>query len=142
MNDEYLNPQLQPKYIITMGININDNPISWSKFILNGKKTIETRNTNSLKSYIGRPMGIIRTGVGKAHVVGFVIFHEPIVYTTIEEFRADKNKHGVDAGSPYDWCGRKYGYPVEVLKVLNEFEYIPVDSLGIVARKIKPYEIY
>lgn len=131
---------MNPKYVVTMGININDNPVPWSKFLLNGEKKIETRNTNSLKPYIGKVMGIIRTGVGKAQLVGFVRLSEPIVYTTIEQFRIDQPYHGIEAGSPYDFQGKKYGYPVEVIKVLDE--PIPVSSLGIVARKIPTYEIY
>ena len=124
----------------SMGININDSAEKWTEFLLTGEKTIETRNTNSLKPYVGKVMGIIRTGVGKAHLVGIVRLGEPIVYTTLEQFRADADRHGIQEGSGYDWKGKKYGYPVEVLHKLDT--PVPVDSLGIVARKITPYEVH
>ena len=123
-----------------MGININDSAEKWTEFLLTGKKTIETRNTNSLKPYIGKVMGIIRTGVGKAHLVGIVRLGEPIVYATLEQFRADADRHGIEEGSGYDWKGCKYGYPVEVLHRLEK--PAPVESLGIIARKITPYEVH
>lgn len=123
----------------SIGININDKHEKWSEFLLSGKKTIETRNTNALKSYVGQPVAVIRTGVGKACIVGFIMLDEPIVYNTLEQFRADTERHGIQAGSVFDWKGRKYGYPVEVLHKLEA--PLPVTSLGIVSRKITPYEI-
>lgn len=124
---------------VFMGININDAKERWTDFLLSAKKTIETRNSNSLKSQVGKPVGLISTGRGKAHVVSVVELGRPIVYRTQEEFRADAQRHGVHAGSSFDWKGRKFGYPVKVLKKLDK--PIPVDTLGIVARKIKPIEI-
>lgn len=123
----------------TVGININDKKEKWSELLLSGKKTIETRNTNNLKSKVGQPIAVIRTGVGKAHIVGFIMLGEPIVYHTLEEFRADEHRHCIPAGSPFDFNGKKYGYPVEVLHRLEE--PIPVNSIGIVSRKITPYEL-
>lgn len=123
----------------SIGININDGKEPWTDFILSGKKTVETRNRNSLKSLVGKPVGVIRTGVGKAHVIGFIRLGAPIVYTSLEQFRADEELHGIHAGSSFDWNGKKYGYPVEVLAKLEV--PIPVDSFGISFRKIQPYEI-
>jgi hypothetical protein len=126
--------------IVTIGINVNDSKERWTDFLLSGAKTIETRNTNSLKSYIGKVVGIIRTGLGKAEVVGFARIGEPIVYNTIDEFRADADRHGIQEGSTFDFNGKKYGYPIEVIQKLDS--PIKVNSLGIVSRKIQPYEIY
>ena len=55
--------------IIDKGLNINDSTGSWSEMLLTGIKTIETRDQNNLKSFTGKVIGIIRTGIGKAHVV-------------------------------------------------------------------------
>ncbi len=123
----------------TVGININDKKEKWSELLLSGEKTIETRNTNKLKSLVGKPVALIRTGVGKAHIVGFIMLGEPIVYNTLAEFRADEHRHRVRAGSPFDFKEKKYGYPVKVLHKLEE--PLPVDSIGIVSRKINPYEL-
>ena len=55
--------------IIEKGLNINDSTGQWTDLLLTGVKTIETRNQNNLKSFVGKPIGIIQTGVGRAHVV-------------------------------------------------------------------------
>jgi hypothetical protein len=125
--------------IITMGINVNDSKERWTHFLLSVKKTIETRNTNSLKPYINKPMGLIRTGVGKAQVVGIIQLGEPIEYRTLEEFRADTHRHCIQKGSAFDFNGWKFGYPVTIIK---KFETpMPVYSLGIIARQITPIEV-
>lgn len=125
--------------IIEKGLNINDSTGQWSDMLLNGVKTIETRNQNNLKAHVGKPIGVIRTGVGKAHVVGFIILGEPIEYKTRLAFRKDAKQHRVKEGSQFDWNGQKFGYPVTVVKKLDK--PIPVTTRGIVTRKIKPYEI-
>lgn len=120
---------------IQMGINVNDSDNPWSDLILNGIKTIETRNTNSLRSYIGKRVGIIQAGKGKAKLVGFVTVGNPIVYNTVEEFRKDESKHCVKCNSVYDFPqgGKKYGYPMINPERISPIE---VDSKGYVARFI------
>ena len=125
--------------IITKGLNINDSTAQWSDMLLTGVKTIETRNQNNLKSFVGKPIGVVRTGVGGACLVGFIKLGKVIHYKTAMAFRKDFNQHRVEAGSPFDWDGIKFGYPVEVIEVLDK--PIPVTSRGYVTRKIKPYEI-
>lgn len=96
-----------------MGININDKSQPFTAQILAGEKVIETRRTQSLKPYVGQRIGIVRTGRGKATLVGFATVGEPIFYGTLEEFRADEGRHRVAAGSQFDWApGGKYGYPM------------------------------
>ena len=55
-----------------IGININDKHQLFTEQILNGSKTIETRSSKSLHPYIGKMVGIIRTGKGKATLVGYI----------------------------------------------------------------------
>lgn len=118
-----------------IGININDKDCSFTEQIFSGKKTIETRRTKSLHPYIGQRVGIIRTGKGKAALVGFATIGKPIFYATEEEFRRDENKHCVYAGSKYDISNKgKWGYPI-VNPVRVEPRYI--NSKGIVARQIE-----
>jgi hypothetical protein len=122
---------------VSIGININDKIQDFTGQILRGEKTIETRNTNSLKSYIGKKVGIIRTGKGKAYLVGYATIGDPIIYKTEEEFRKDYNKHLVERGSKFDIPkgGIKYGYPLFDVILLDEPKLIT--SRGIVSRKIE-----
>ena len=117
-----------------IGVNINDKDYPFTEWILSGRKTIETRRTNSLKPYVGKRVGIVKTGKGKATLVGFITIGEPIFYHTEEEFRRDEDKHHVCAGSKYDFGDSgKYGY-----LLINPVRVVPryVNSNGIIARKI------
>jgi hypothetical protein len=121
---------------VEMGININDKIQDFTGQIMRGEKTIETRKTNSLKSYIGKRMGIIRTGRGRAYLVGYATIGNPKIYKNEKQFRKDYDKHRVEKGSPYDIeeGGVKWGYPlsnIEKLEVPRE-----VSSRGIIARKL------
>jgi len=121
---------------VSIGININDKIQDFTGQILRGEKTIETRNTNSLRPYIGRKVGIIRTGKGKAYLVGYCTIGEPKVYESEREFRGDFDKHLVDRGSKFDIPegGIKFGYPLHDVTRLDEPKLIK--SKGIISRKI------
>jgi hypothetical protein len=123
-----------------IGININDAAQNFTEQILSGEKTIETRATDSLRPYVGRRVGIVRTGVGPAELVGYATIGEPVVYNSTEEFRADQEKHLVEAGSEFDIQegGVKYGYPLTDVESVTP---TPVTSQGIVARKIPQPEV-
>lgn len=118
-----------------IGININCKYQDFITQILNGLKTIETRETNSLKSCVGKRVGLIRTGCGKAKLVGYVDIVDVIVYNNTTEFRKDYNKHLVAKGSKFDIKenGIKYGY---VLANPTRCEETEVTSKGIVIRHI------
>jgi len=120
-----------------MGININDKCQDFTGQILRGEKTIETRKTRSLDPYIGERIGLIRTGVGKAALVGYATVGEPVVYDSVAKFRQDQSKHLVAPGSAFDIKdGLKYGYP---LMQVESVEPRQVESRGIVARRLNPY---
>jgi hypothetical protein len=117
-----------------VGININDKHQPFTDLILSGTKTIETRKSPSLNAYIGKRVGVIRTGKGKATLVGFITIGEPIYYKTEEQFRKDEAKHYVMKGSKYDIDNEgKWGYPI-----LNPVRVDPqyINSKGIIARQI------
>jgi len=117
-----------------MGININDKAAPWTDMILSGDKTIETRNTNSLKPYIGKRVGIVRTGKGPAMLVGYVTIGNPVVYQTAEEFAADYEQHRVPSElTGYEFHGQKFGYP---MIDPEPTEPRPLNSRGIVARQV------
>ena len=119
-----------------MGININDCTQDFTGQILRGEKTIETRSTRSLDPYIGERVGIVRTGVGKATLVGYATVGEPVVYDSVAKFRRDYDKHLVAPGSAFDMKDRlKYGYPLMQVESVEPRE---IESRGIVARKVNP----
>ncbi|MEY4408026.1 MAG: hypothetical protein RL345_2492, partial [Chloroflexota bacterium] len=119
-----------------MGININDSLQDFTGQILRGEKTIETRSTRSLDPYIGKRVGIVRTGVGKATLVGYATVGEPIAYTSVAAFRRDYQKHRIAPGSAFDIKDRlRYGYP---LIQVEATEPRVIEARGIVARKVNP----
>ena len=86
----------------SMGINVNDSSAPYTDMILDGRKTIETRPSDSLDPYVGREVGLIRTGKGPAKMVGKVRLGEPKRYESKEEFDRDRPKHRVPKGSKED----------------------------------------
>ena len=125
--------------VASIGININDSTQPFTEQILTGEKTIETRNSDSLRPYVGRRVGIVRTGLGQAQLVGYATVGEPKVYTSEEEFRADEAAHRVAAGSAFDFKGRKYGYP---MLDVERVDPRPLASRGIIARSLQQDAAY
>lgn len=120
---------------INIGININDSTYPWTEAILSGQKTVETRNSPTLDPYIGKRVGIIRTGKGPAQLVGFVDIVGKKIYNTIESFRTDESLHLVSEGGFFDFKGDgKIGYVLENPERISV--PVPVTSRGIVSRRI------
>lgn len=119
----------------TMGININDDDQPFTEQILSGKKTIETRNTNSLKPYVGKRVGIVSTSRRrKALLVGYADVGEPIIYCTRRAFDRDRKRHRIESGSRYDIKDVKFGYPLTNVVRLSRPRQ--VRSKGIIARRV------
>ena len=115
-----------------IGININDKSQPFTQQIIAGDKTVETRSTPTLRPYVGKRVGIIRTGVGRAHVVAYADITHEIQYSTAEHFKNDADRHLVTPGSPFDKTAG-FGY---LLKNVRACPPIPVKTLGIVSRQI------
>lgn len=115
---------------VTKGFNINDKERTFTEMILAGLKTEETRKSHSLDSLIGKRVAIIRTGRGKAVIVGTCVISGCHEYRNRDEWNAAYNRHRVEQGSRFDFTGRKVGY------ILTEVERLesplPVRSRGIV----------
>lgn len=126
------------KNAATMGININDAQQRFTDEILRCEKTIETRSTRSLDAYIGKVVGIIRTGVGPATLVGYARLGAPELYLSAAEFDADASKHLVSVGNTHHISasptGVKWGYPVT--NVISLEKPVRVQTRGIVSRRI------
>jgi len=123
--------------VSNIGINVkSDGNISYSDLIIDGKKKYETRNTNSLKPYIGKRVSIVRTGQGKAVAIGSVEIGNPIEVDE-DDFRKYEKDHLVSAGSKFDIVsgGTKFLYPMIDPKRYNQPK--DVAGQGIISRKIK-----
>ena len=123
--------------IPTIGINVrNDKDIDYASLIVDGKKKYESRKTDSLRPYVGKTVGIVRTGNGPAVAIGQVTIGEPIIVDA-EKFNKLRNQHLVPQGSKFDIDsdGTKYLYPmINPVRWDNEK---PIKHKGIVSRKIQ-----
>lgn len=118
----------------TKGININDKSQNFTDLILAGIKTIETRDSRSLDSVVGKRVGIIRTGKGPATLVGYVTVGEPKFYRNQNDFDRDRKRHHVGPESPfYIGDNGKWGYP---LTDPERTRPRPITNRGIVIRNI------
>jgi hypothetical protein len=121
----------------TIGINVRSDiraGIPYADLIVDGIKTYESRESNSLKPYIGKRVAIVKTGEGKAQAIGSVVIGEPIIVDE-QGFRELEGEHMVPAGSAFDIKRdeKKYLYPITDAVRFDE----PIDvSHGIVSRKL------
>lgn len=111
------------------GVNINDDEQDFTEQILNGDKTVETRYAiydkktgqpkldangmlrGSLDPYIGKRIGIVKTGEGeKALLRGYVTVNGKVEYRTYEDFSADRGRHLVSDDGSFGFDKMKVGY--------------------------------
>ena len=122
---------------IRKGFNINDKQQEFTKQILAGMKVEETRASHTLDSLIGQRVGIIRTGRGKAVIVGICIISGFNEYKTESEFDAAYDRHQVRNGRKFDFKHSKTGIKVGyILENVKKIDPIPCTSRGIVIRNI------
>jgi GNAT superfamily N-acetyltransferase len=123
--------------IPTIGINVrSDGNIDYASLIVDGKKKYESRRTDSLRPYVGKTVGIVRTGNGPAVAIGQVTIGEPII-VDVEKFNKLRNQHLVPQGSKFDIDSdsTKYLYPmIDPVRWDNEKT---IKHRGIVSRKIQ-----
>ena len=114
-----------------IGINVR---APYAHMIISGRKMIETRSTNSLKPYIGKRVGIVETGLGRAKLVGYASIGTPTVMHETA-FREAESLHLVSMGSEFDIApdGSKHCYPI-----IDPQTCTPktLSSRGIIARQI------
>jgi hypothetical protein len=120
-----------------MGINVKNDikaGVRYADDIVDGKKMYETRDTDSLRAYVGSRVAIVRTGEGAAKAIGEVTLGEPLVVNE-EQFNVMRDKHLVPAGSTFDIKpgGVKYLYPVTDA---TRFESEKDVGKGIVSRRV------
>ena len=102
-----------------IGIHINDNEIPYTQLILDGVKRFETRFRPTLRPFVGQRVAIIRTGKGKAEIVGTVrIVGE--VWWDAEAFDFLRPLHCVPKGSKQDTGKGKWCYLLREPQKLDE----------------------
>ena len=121
-----------------LGINVRESKdgTDFADLIVKGDKKYETRDTRSLDPYVGKSVGIVKTGKEKAALVGYATVGEPLEVDK-EMFDALRSEHMVAEGSEFDIKegGTKFLYPMsEVLSI--EPNELPSKYKGIVARQI------
>ncbi len=123
---------------VERGINVRtDGDMNYADLIVSGKKQFETRQTDSLRPYVGKRVGIVETKKGeKAKLVGYATVGEPEVVNQ-REFNEMRDLHLVPKGSDFDIKrgSRKYMYRMIDPQKLDE----PIDvssTQGRVARNI------
>ena len=118
-----------------IGINVRaDNAIDYAALIVNGLKHYETRNSDSLKAYVGKRVGIVRTGKGRAACIGSAVIGKPIVVNE-KQFRMLQHKHLVPEHNAYDIAPGKVKYLYPIIKPQKFTIHLPVKH-GIVARQV------
>ncbi|GMH38523.1 hypothetical protein BSKO_06407 [Bryopsis sp. KO-2023] len=91
----------------------------WSRLLVTGKKTVETRRYPLPDDYIGKPIALIETLTGVtgrsglpdrvprdfdgAQLVAFVTFSSVVEYHSCDEFQSDFSRHLVSKDSGYGW---------------------------------------
>jgi len=120
-----------------IGINVRSDTkagIRYADEIVDGNKAYETRDTDSLRPYVGKRVAIVRTGEGPAKAIGEVTVGKPIVADQ-DMFHRLRNQHLVPAGSAFDIKpgSTKHLYPMhDPVRYDNERGV----GAGIVARKV------
>ena len=119
-----------------MGINVASDrkaDRNYADLIVDGHKTLESRNGDSLRPYVGKRVAIVRTGAGPAKAIGEVTIGEPMVVNS-KKFRELEHKHMVPKGSAFD-----INTPTKHLYPLHDPERYEAErdvGHGIVARKV------
>jgi hypothetical protein len=123
---------------VSKGINVaTDGDTNYADLIVSGDKQYETRDTDSLRPYVGKKVGIVETKKGeKAKLVGYATVGEPQVVDQTQ-FDAMRDLHLVPKGSKFDI---KQGENKHLYQMINPERLAePIDvsgSKGIVARDI------
>ena len=134
--DRSFNQQLEPA---SKGINVaTDGENNYADLIVTGQKKLETRDTDSLRPYVGKRVGIVETKKGqKAKLVGYATVGEPVVVNQ-KEFENLRDAHLVPSGSKFDI---KEGQTKHLYEMINPEKLSrPLDAsstTGIRARDIK-----
>jgi hypothetical protein len=118
----------------------------WSRLILNGKKTVETRTYPIPRKHLGKPLAIIETagsrgkkeaGINKAMIIGLVTFKRSFPYETKKQWVEDSKRHLVPVDhTKYTYQNEttRWGWEIDTVKILKQPKPAP-SPRGIVFAK-------
>ena len=119
-----------------MGINVrNTKDKPFADLIVDGLKTMETRESNSLHSYVGERIAIVRTGMGKAFAIGAVTITHYIWTDSESIFNSYENMHMVEKGNPF-YIKQGIGKYMYFLDNAVRYKTPVAVGRGIVARQL------
>lgn len=123
------------------GINVRtDNETNYAELIVSGQKQYESRDTDSLRPYVGKRVGIIETGSGPAKLVGYATVGEPVEVGETE-FAGSREQHLVPEGSRFDIKPGQTKFLYEMIEPEPLSQPVDVSSSrGIVARNIAGFD--
>jgi len=116
------------------GINVQQ---PWSKLLLGGDKTVETRTYPLPGKYVGKPFWLVETpGLDRsrvATVIGVIVFGASIEYRTKKLFVDDFDRHLVPVDHPlFGFLSNRAKFGWEVTEVLAVESFEPSVRRGIV----------
>ena len=119
-----------------MGINVrNTKDKPFADLIVDGLKTIETRESNSLHPYVGERIAIVRTGEGKAFAIGEVIITGFSWTNSESTFTSYEDMHMVEKGNPF-YIKQSIGKYMYFLDNAVRYKTPVAVGRGIVARRL------
>lgn len=108
------------------GLNIQ---YPWSRYILDGKKVVETRHYPLPEKHIGKEMALIETpgkeGVKEGiqtRIIGIIVIEKCIKYDSKESWLKDKKRHLVEDGDNlygYKNDKDKWGWVMRVIRAVE-----------------------
>jgi hypothetical protein len=109
----------------------------WSRKILSGEKTVETRSYRLPDKYRNKELAVIETagprgrrlaGITEARVIGIVVFARSFKYTDRREWERDKKRHCVAEGDRlfrYQEGKDKWGWEISHVKPFESAQSAP-----------------
>ena len=116
-------------------INVRNTDVPFADLIVDGLKTIETRESKSLHPYVNKRVAIVRTGQGKAFAVGEVTITGYIWTKSEAIFDYLLDKHLVTKGSAF-YIKESKGKYMYFLEDAMRYETPIAVGKGIVARQL------
>lgn len=106
------------------GLNIQ---IPWSRLLINGDKSVETRSYALPKKYEGVELALIETpgkyGKFQSQIIGTIIFSHSFQYPDKNAWIDDYNRHKVEEGDEFCFWSdnkNKYGWVVSNITKFDE----------------------
>jgi hypothetical protein len=121
----------------------------WSRLLITGKKSVETRGYCLSEKYIGIKLALIETPgpnglkeakIEKSRIIGTITFENCFLYLNEEQWKSDQFRHSVPNNDPNFGFGKRLKTWGWIVKEVQHFKktYPPPEIKGIVyARNCK-----